>query len=203
MNFDPGLILGLIGQACLVVVVVYLLSRTKLFDQIVNRKISIGLQILLAVIFGALAIYGTYAGIKTTGAIANIRNMAPIAAGFLAGPWVGLGAGLIGGIHRFFAIGGFTALPCALGTVIAGLASGLIFWAMKGKIGIWKPTLFAFVMECLDMGLILLIAQPFSDALNLVNVIAAPMIIGDTIGIAIFAFVLASVSAKFPVAKSV
>jgi len=33
-------------------------------------------------------------------------------------------------------------------------------------------------------------AQPFDKALNLVSVIAVPMILGDTAGIAIFSFML-------------
>lgn len=183
------LILNLIAQACLVIVIVYLLSHTQLFKNILHNKHSVTLKIVLALIFGVLAIYGTYSGVKTGGAIANIRNLSPMVAGLLAGPWAGLGAGLIGGIHRFF-MGGFTALPCAIGTVLAGLIAGVVFKMLKGNIGIWKPTLYAFVMELADMGLILILAQPFSDAWNLVQVIGLPMIIGDTVGVAIFAFMV-------------
>ena len=57
-----GLLLGLIEKACLAIVVVYLLSRTKLFDSILNKKLSAGTQAILAIIFGILAIYGTYSG---------------------------------------------------------------------------------------------------------------------------------------------
>ena len=192
MNLDPGLILGLVGQSCLVVVVVYLLSRTKLFDSVLNRKLSATAQAILAVIFGILAIYGTYAGITTSGgAIANIRNVGPIVAGLLGGPWVGLGAGLIGGVHRFF-MGGFTAVACAVGTTVCGLGAGILYWALKGKIGIWKSTLFAFLIECVDIGLVLLIARPFSDALDKVKLNAVPMIIAVTVGVAIFAYMLSN-----------
>jgi LytS/YehU family sensor histidine kinase len=45
-------------------------------------------------------------------------------------------------------------------------------------------------MEVADMGLILLIAKPFDKALTAVSVIAAPMILADTLGITIFAFTL-------------
>lgn len=184
-----GLLLGLVEKACLVIVVVYLLSRTKLFDSVLDRKTNAKTQIILAVIFGILAIYGTYSGIKTSGAIANIRNLGPMIAGLIGGPWVGLGAGLIGGVHRYF-IGGFTAIPCALGTIISGLAAGILYKLLKGDSGIWRPTLFAFIMESVDMALLLLIARPFGDALNLVQIIAMPMILGDTVGIAIFAFMV-------------
>jgi LytS/YehU family sensor histidine kinase len=60
----------------------------------------------------------------------------------------------------------------------------------KGKLGIWKAALYAFVMEIVDMLLLLLMATPFNDALKLVNVIAMPMVPGDTIGIAIFVLML-------------
>ncbi len=188
-----GLLLGMVEKACLVIVIVYLLSCTKLSESILDRKLSARAQIILAVIFGILAIYGTYSGIKTSGAIANIRNLAPMIAGLIGGPWVGLGAGLIGGVHRYF-IGGFTAIPCALGTTISGLAGGILYWLLQGNIGIWRATLFAFIMEAVDMALILLIARPFGDALNLVKIIAMPMILGDTIGIAIFALMLSNLT---------
>lgn len=100
---------------------------------------------------------------------------------------MGLGAGLIGGVQRYL-MGGFTAVPCAIGTITSGLAGGLLFMLWKGNIGIWKPTLFAFLMEAADMGLLLLMARPIGDALNLVSKIALPMILADTLGILVFAF---------------
>ena len=185
-----GLLLQMVEKACLVIIVVYLLSFTGLFNFLSGKKPSAGIQVLLAIIFGILAIYGTYSGVQTSGAISNIRNLGPMIAGLIAGPWVGLGAGLIGGLHRWFFIGGFTAIPCGIGTILSGLLAGFLYMMFKGKIGIWKPALYAFVMEIADMALILLIAGPFDKALALVNVIAMPMILGDTIGVAIFAFML-------------
>jgi len=190
---SPSLLLGLVEKACLVLIIVYLLSRTKLFDSVVTRKLNARTQIIIAVIFGILAIYGTYSGIRTSGAIANIRNLEPMLAGLIGGPWVGLVAGLIGGVHRYF-MGGFTAIPCALGTIISGLAAGVLYKILKGKVGIWRPTLFAFIMEVIDMALLLLIARPFGDAMNLVQIIAMPMILGNTIGVAIFAYMLSNIT---------
>jgi LytS/YehU family sensor histidine kinase len=70
-------------------------------------------------------------------------------------------------ISQLLIKGGFTPFPCALGTIISGLAAGILF-----------------------LLLLLLIATPFNDALKLVNAIAMPMVLGDIIGIAIFAFML-------------
>jgi len=184
-----GILLRLLEQACLVIIVFYLLFQIKFFRRMLEGKPNLLDQLILAVIFGALAVYGTYSGVQTSGAIANIRNLSPMIGGFLGGPWAGLGAGLIGGVHRYF-MGGFTAVPCALGTITSGLAAGIIYVLLKGNLGIWKPALYAFVMECADMGLLLLMAQPFDKALNLVAIIAAPMVLADTAGMAVFAFIL-------------
>ncbi|MGD0354677.1 MAG: LytS/YhcK type 5TM receptor domain-containing protein [Dehalococcoidia bacterium] len=184
-----GILWELIERASLLLVVFFLLFHIKFFNRMLANKLSILDQLVLAVIFGLFAVYGTYTGIQTSGAIANIRNLGPMIAGLLGGPWVGLGAGLIGGVQRYL-MGGFTAVPCAIGTITSGLAGGLLFMLWKGNIGIWKPTLFAFLMEAADMGLLLLMARPIGDALNLVSKIALPMILADTLGILVFAFLL-------------
>jgi phosphoserine phosphatase RsbU/P len=190
-----GILWALIERACLALIVFVLLFHIKYFRKMLEGNGSVIHQIILAVVFGMMAIYGTYSGVATSGAIANIRNLGPMIGGLLAGPWVGLAAGLIGGIHRYF-MGGFTCLPCAIGTITSGLAGGLLFILWKGKIGIWKPTLFAFIMEVVDMGLLLLIARPFDNALALVKVIAMPMILADTFGVAVFAFLLRDLKSR-------
>jgi sigma-B regulation protein RsbU (phosphoserine phosphatase) len=187
-----AILFSLIEKVALVIVMFYLLFQIKFFNQMPGAKVNVWKQVLLALIFGLFAVYGTYSGVQTSGAIANIRNLGPMMAGFIAGPWAGLGAGLIAGIHRY-CMGGFTALPCALGTATSGLLAGIILILLKGKIGIWKPVLFAFIMESLDMALLLLMAQPSNKALALVSIIAVPMIIADTIGIAVFAYMLRNI----------
>lgn len=73
---------------------------------------------------------------------------------------------------------------------MSGLSASLLYLAWKGRIGIWKPTLLAFAMEIVDMGLLLLMARPFDNALNLVKVIAMPLVLADTFGMLVFAFSL-------------
>jgi phosphoserine phosphatase RsbU/P len=189
-----GILWALIERACLVLVIFVLLFHIKFFKRILTEKTTFVDQIVLSLLFGAFAIYGTYSGVTTSGAIANIRNLGPMMGGLLGGPWVGLASGLIGGIHRYF-LGGFTCVPCAIGTTVSGLAGGLLFLLWKGKIGIWKPVLFAFIMEIADMGLLLLVARPFADALRLASVIAMPMVLADTFGVAVFAFLLRDMKA--------
>ena len=192
-----GILWALIERACLVLVIFSILFHIKYFKRMLNDKHSTIDQIVMAVVFGLFALYGTFSGVQTSGAIANIRNFGPMMGGLLGGPWVGLGAGLIGGLHRYF-MGGFTAIPCGLGTILSGLLGGLLMMFTKGKIGIWKPTVFAFLMEVADMGLILLLAQPLDKVLTLVSIIAMPMILADTFGIAIFAFLVRDMKEDHP-----
>ena len=69
---------------------------------------------------------GTYLGIIIMDAYANIRGIGAMLGGLLGGPIVGVGAGLIGGIHRY-SLGGFTALACAVGTTTSGLIGGFFY----------------------------------------------------------------------------
>lgn len=187
------LILDLVAKVCVVIVFVYLVTRTRYFTGILDKQFNVKNQIVLILIFGIFAIYSTYTGIKLpSGAIANIRDLGPIVAGLIGGPVIGLGAGLIGGVHRYF-LGGLTQIPCSLATVIAGLAAGMIYKRQKGEfIGIWRATLFAILIESLHMGLILLIARPYSEALQVVKLISLPMILANAVGVAISALIVSN-----------
>ena len=57
--------------------------------------------------------------------LANTRVMGVVIGGLLGGPAVGFGAGLIAGIHRL-TLGGFTAVACAISTLLAGVAAGYL-----------------------------------------------------------------------------
>ena len=187
------LILDLVAKVCVVIVFIYLVTRTRYFTEILDKQFNVKNQIVLILIFGIFAIYSTHSGIKLpSGAIANIRDLGPIVAGLIGGPVMGLGAGLIGGVHRYF-LGGLTQIACPLATVIAGLAAGMIYKWQKGKfIGIWRATLFAILIESLHMGLILLIARPYSEALQVVKLISLPMILANAMGVAISALIISN-----------
>lgn len=182
----------LIEKTCVIVVVAYIISRTSFFRGILQKNFSIKNQILMIAAFGAVSIFGTYSGLNIMGAIANVRDLAPMIAGLVGGPWIGLGVGLIGGVHRYF-LGGFTAVPCALATILAGVFGGLIYVLNKGKfIGILGAVIFAALMESFHMLLNLLIAQPYSAALTIVQELSGPMILSNSVGMLVFAFIISN-----------
>lgn len=188
------MLLSLIKTMSVVIVLTYVITQTRLYDEILEKKLNIRSRLLLIVIFGLFSIFGTLSGIPILDAIANIRDLGPAIAGLIGGPLVGVGAGLIGGLHRM-TLGGITAVPCSLSTVLAGLAGGLIYRYLKGEfIGIRGATVFAFLVESFHMGITLLLARPFDEALIIVRQVSAPMIIANTLGMAIFAFIFVNVS---------
>ncbi len=187
-----NILIDLIKTACVIIAFAYVVTRTGFFTEILlEKKFSFKNQAILIVLFGALSIFGTYGGLLLpSGAIANIRDLGPMVAGLVAGPIVGLGAGLIGGLHRYF-LGGFVCIPCSLATVMAGLLGGAIYKLNKGKfVAVWQAILFAVFMELLHMGLTLLLARPYEEALGVVKDVILPMTIANATGMAIFAFII-------------
>lgn len=185
------ILIDLIKTACVVVAFAYVVTRTTFFTEILDKKLTFTNQSILILLFGALSIFGTYGGLQLpSGAIANIRDLGPMVAGLVGGPIVGLGAGLIGGVHRYF-LGGFVCIPCSLSTVIAGLLGGAIYLLKKGKfVTVWQAILFSIFMELLHMGLTLLLAKPFDQALGVVKEVILPMVVANALGIAVFALII-------------
>ncbi len=185
------ILIDLIKTACVVVAFAYVVTRTGFFADILDKKFNFKNCAILILLFGVLSIFGTYGGLKLpSGAIANIRDLGPMVAGLVGGPLVGLGAGLIGGIHRYF-LGGFVCVPCALSTVIAGLLGGAIYRLKRGEfVTVWQAILFAIFMESLHMGLTLVISKPYEQALGVVKELILPMTGANALGIAIFALIV-------------
>ncbi|MDD4136322.1 MAG: SpoIIE family protein phosphatase [Methanoregula sp.] len=183
-------LLVLLQMMCVVIVIAYLLTRSKFFAEVLDGHPTIKIQCILILVFGALSVYGTVAGVEFLGAIINIRDLGPMLAGMLGGPVVGVGAGLIGAAYRF-SLGGFTAYSCSFATVLAGLFGGLIWLAYKRKFaGITIAVVFAILMEGFHMLLTLVICSPFDTALAVVQMVSIPMITANAVGMFVFAFIV-------------
>ncbi|MBI4814268.1 MAG: SpoIIE family protein phosphatase [Methanobacterium sp.] len=189
-SLSISLFTDLVEKVCVIVVIAYLLTRLKYFTEVLDGKLTIRNQLIMILIFGGISIYGSYSGVNIFGAIANVRDLGPMVAGLVGGPIVGLGAGLIGGLHRL-TMGGFTCIPCSLSTILAGLFAGIIYLANKKRfIGIWGAVLFSILFETFHMILALILASPFAQALEVVEDLYIPMILANAVGMFIFAFMI-------------
>ncbi|HHI87589.1 MAG TPA: serine/threonine protein phosphatase [Candidatus Cloacimonetes bacterium] len=185
--------ISLINHMAVLIVVAYVLTRTKLYSEvIIEKKITLKNGVILSLIFGLFSIYGTLSGIRIFDATANIRDLGPAIAGLIAGPLVGVGAGLIGAVHRFF-LGGVTGVPCAVATLFAGLFGGIIFLVRKKKIiTITGAIIFAVLLELFHMELAYfwsLHTGKISQTFGIIKKVIIPMIFANGVGIAIFIFI--------------
>lgn len=179
---------NLANKLGIIIVLVFFLSRIRVFKKLILKKvISPGERMLLALIFGSIGILGTYSGIPIMGSIANSRIIAVMIAGILGGPVVGIGAGLIAGVHRWAVnIGGFTAVSCGISTVIQGGIGGYLYRRVGDKtINYRRPLIAVVIAEMLEMLMILVLARPLNLAVEVVKIIFIPMTLINSIGMVV------------------
>ena len=187
MSFD--IFSAMLLNIGLIILLAQILARIKRVKRvIVHEGDSIKDQLFLILIFSSIGIISNYTGYSINGAIANTRVIGVMASGFIAGPVVALIVGLVAGLHRFLIdINGFSTLACSISTVIGGIIAAV--YSKQIKENKYRSTeLFSltFMVECLQMLIILLLARPFDNALVLVRNIFLPMTIFNSIGMVLF-----------------
>ncbi|MCB2299190.1 sensor histidine kinase [Clostridium tagluense] len=186
------LLRSLINNLGYVILIAFFVSRIGSFKSIVQKdKFKKRDLVMLSIIFGSFGILGTYTGTEVNGAIANTRIIGVMAGGILCGPFVGLMAGVIAGMHRLLVdIGGITSIPCMITTIISGIFAGILY-KISNENNKWVYGLIGgLLMEILEMVLILTMAHPFSEALTIVKNIYFPMSFTNAIGIAILIVII-------------
>lgn len=189
MSYDFVTIIKLIAATLLPVVLsvaLYLLQKKTPFGKIKN----VYFQAIIGVLFGGVAILGTEFGIPVEGAILNVRNAAPLAAGLVFGAPAGIIAGVIGGIYRFVATywgaGQFSQIACSVGCLLAGLfGAGCRKFMFDDKIPSWiHGLLLGATTEVLHMLLVFIFGmKDVYGAYNVVAACALPMIICNAISV--------------------
>jgi len=170
----------------LIYVFIELVTQLEAVRRVIVQKARWYDSVIFILLFGGFSVFGTYTGIiLPSGAISSIRDLGPLVAGLVAGPLVGLGAGLIGGIHRIL-LGGFSAVACGIATILAGLIGGLIYLVAKKKlVSIFHAMLLAVGVEFVHGLTVLGIARPFDEALKATYTAIPAMMVADVMGIAI------------------
>ena len=124
-------------------------------------------KLILALVFGAFSAFGNWLGIPVMGSMANTRIVGPIAGGLIGGPFVGIGAGIIGAIPRYF-MGGYTMWASVLANVIAGVVSGMAYRLLGFRRLELQSALFTGVIcELILKGMVLTMSKPFEKAWEL------------------------------------
>jgi two-component system sensor histidine kinase LytS len=130
-------------------------------------------------------------GTQVSGGVANSRTIPVLLAGIIGGPLVGTLSGIIAGIHRmYFYVGGdLTAFSCGVSTIVAGVIGGYSKKRLDGRPKrYYEGFLLGIGVEVIQMFLILMLAQPFDQALELVKIIFLPMTLLNAIGVGLFLY---------------
>ena len=189
------LVISLLQQMCVYLVLAYMLSKTPIILPLLSISSRLSHRLICYVLFSGFCILGTYFGLHINDAIANTRAIGAVMGGLFGGPVVGFAVGFTGGIHRY-TLGGFTDLACAISTTAEGVIGGLLHvYLIKRNKGalLFNPSVvfsITFVAEVVQMILLLAVAKPFDQAYELVSAIAAPMIIANSFGAALFMSIL-------------
>lgn len=201
----------LLERACVVVVATYLAIRLEWFRQAMRGVDKRWRSRLIAsLFFGVLGILGTINGLvlnvadhvavafqpnqsgmdlSQRQAILSFRDMLVLSAGLSAGPWVGFGAGLIAGLHRY-QLGGFVGLASGMATLLIGVMAGLArqFWPLAIRP---QGTLVVVILtSAIQKLLVLLLGQPTADVLAVIQETVIPETAVNCFGCLLFLSVL-------------
>lgn len=152
-------------------------------------------RVRLFLVFTGITILGNYLGtpVLKGGAIINARAVGSVLAGLLGGPVLGGLVGATAGAHRM-SLGGIAALSGAVATTLEGVLAGLLNRRLRDRpevlITMRTALLATFAGEVIHMGIVLLLTRPFPEAVEIVKVIAPPMVFLNPVGAALLMAVL-------------
>ncbi|EOC3005156.1 LytS/YhcK type 5TM receptor domain-containing protein, partial [Shigella sonnei] len=123
-----NMLLAVFDRAALMLICLFFLIRIRLFRELLHKSAHSPKELLaVTAIFSLFALFSTWSGVPVEGSLVNVRIIAVMSDGILFGPWVGIITGVIAGIHRYLIdIGGVTAIPCFITSILAGCISGWI-----------------------------------------------------------------------------
>lgn len=193
----------LIERVGLILIIAFILTRIPGFKSLIYREASSKMTLINILFFGIFGMISSTLGIVMTEngmithnlifsvedneMIISLSLVAIVIAGLLGGPAVGLGAGLIAGIHLFF-LGGIGWLANLLINPLAGLLAGLTgrFFSKERVISPIQALFIGIFPPILQMQLLLIINPEKDEIVDVINIIGLPLVLSNSIGIAIF-----------------
>ena len=167
-------------------ILIFVASKFNSFKSVVQGKTSLKENIWMIVIFSILRILASYFVLDVNGVPGNVRGFVVMISALIAGPYVGIPVALISGGWRFL-LRGSTALPCTIGTILAGLIGSLVYKFNDRKLlSMPKSAIFMFLFSGLDMFIIATLA---SNGIAIANAFYDPMTFTAVVGILLYKFI--------------
>jgi sigma-B regulation protein RsbU (phosphoserine phosphatase) len=176
-----------LNTACVLIVVAYLLIRSGGKFSFTRRPANWREFLLLSGVFGGFSLYAAFNSIRAFDAVVSLRHTGALVGGLVAGPWVGMTAGLIGAVDRYLQ-GGPSMVSAVLAVVLAGFFAGLyVGYVKKGRIpGIWEAVLFVVLYELFAGLLTLGLVSDWELALRIERNVRLPLVIGNAVAVGLF-----------------
>lgn len=176
-----NMLLAVFDRAALMLFCLFFLIRIRLFRELLHKSAHSPKELLaVTAIFLHVCPVRVRSGVPVEGSLVNVRIIAVMSGGILFGPWVGIITGLIAGTHRYLIdIGGVTALPCFITSILAGCIAGWINRKIP-KAQHWRAGILGGML-CESLTMILVVARaPTTElGLDIVSKIGIPMILGS------------------------
>lgn len=174
---------------CAVLIFVILATNLKSFREIILGKFTRKNLLVCLIVFALVGLFASYCRVNVNGTPANIRCLIVMISGLFGGPVVGIPVGIISGAYRL-TLGGATAVPCAIATVLSGVIGSLIFiWNDKKFPSMLESALLMFLFTGLEM-LLIVVLTPQDISFPFVKTIYPLMLFGSVIGMFLFALVI-------------
>lgn len=182
--------LPLIESLVLLIIPVYIFTKTELFRKCITRRLEIADFIWVILIFAAISVYGAFRGIPTEGIVINAGHVGPMIAGIICGPAAGALTGLAGGVY-IFETGGSTALIFAIGTIASGIITGYFTYYWRGNLTYSKGALMVIAAELFCyVAVPLILLKDTAFVADLLRRSFLPMLIANMTGVLIFIYFL-------------
>ena len=107
----------------------------------------------------------------------------------MAGPWVGLGAGLIAGVERYW-LGGFVGFASGLATVVLGLGAGLARQFSPSGLRLQGILVVVLAGSAIQKAMIVMLSVPQDVAIATIKETVIPEVAANCIGCLLFLSVM-------------
>ena len=187
----------------LLLVIAFVLTRIPNIRTLLYRESSRKVVFIHAIVFGIFAIVSSHLGfVFTEGYISeqiiiwNVEDdqlvvslslIAVVIAGLLGGPLVGLGAGIIAGVHLAF-LGGIGWVANMLVNPLSGFLAGLTgrFFSKARVISPMQAVFIGVFPPILQMQLLLVLHPQNENIVQFVNLTGLPLVFSNSVAIGIF-----------------
>ena len=191
--FEPYL--EMFKVLCAVLIFALLATNLNSFIEMMHGKHTQKNQMVCLVVFILLGLFASTVNIRVDDAPANIRCLIVMISGLFGGPIVGIPVGIISAAYRF-TLGGPTALPCSISTILSGIIGSLIFiWNDKKFPNFLQSVTLMFLFTGFEM-LVIIIATPPTISFPFIEDIYPIMLFASIVGMFLFTVVIKETKTK-------